>query len=198
MKYLARKTRQLELRCLTLKDYNCWKQAQLKMKKSQNTWDASSRTSDSLTKTEFKKIIQGQIERRNKDTFYDLGVFDKTGVLIGGVSIMEVSRGISQTAYLGYRIFNNYWGKGYGKEAVRAMIEIAFEDIKLHRIEAGIEPSNKRSLKLARSLGMRREGLKKRVLFLRNTWVDLIMFTLTSEDLNLKYPTKNLKWKPRS
>lgn len=42
------------------------------------------------------------------------------------------------------------------------MIDIGFKDIKLHRIEAGIEPGNKRSIALAKSLKMRREGLKKR------------------------------------
>ena len=198
MKYLVRKTRQLVIRCLVLRDYECWKQAHLKMKNPQNTWDVGSWPARSLTKVEFKKIIRSQTEQRKKDKFYDLGIFDKSGALVGGVSLMEVSRGISQTAYLGYSIFNNHWGQGYGKEAVQAMIEIAFEEIKLHRIEAGIEPTNKRSLKLARSLGMRREGLKKRALFLRNKWVDLVIYTLTSEDVGKRYPTKNLKWKRRS
>ena len=83
-------------------------------------------------------------------------------------------------------------------QAVKAIIEIGFEDLKLHRIEAGIEPNNKRSLKLARSLGMRREGIKKRALYLRKTWVDLVMFTLTCGDLGYKFDARNLVLKRRT
>ena len=123
------------------------------MRPPQNTWDLGPRTSKTLTMTDFKKILRTQSEKRKLDSFYDLGVFDKSGHLVGGVSLMEVARGISQTCFLGYRIFNGYWGRGYAKEAVKAIIEIGFEDLKLHRIEAGIEPNNRRSLKLASRLG---------------------------------------------
>lgn len=124
-----------------------------------------------------------------------MGIFEKTGALVGGVSLMEVTRGISQSAYLGYRIFNNHWGQGYAKESVRVMIDIGFKKLKLHRIEAGIEPKNLRSRRLAKSLGLRREGIKKRALFFRGSWIDLVMFTVTSEDLGLRYNPKNLEVK---
>lgn len=124
-------------------------------------------------------------------------MFKKRGELIGGVSLMEVSRAISQTCFLGYRIFNGHWGQGYAKEAVKAVIDIGFQDLKLHRIEAGIEPNNKRSLQLAKSLKMRREGVKKRALFLRNKWVDLAMYTLTCEDVGRRFNTKGLVPKRR-
>lgn len=103
---------------------------------------------------------------------------------------MEVTRGVSQTCFLGYYLYNNYWGRGWAKEAVKAALDIGFKDLKLHRIEAGIEPSNRRSLKLARSLKMRREGVKKRAIHLRGEWVDLVMYTLTTEDIGLKFKGK--------
>ncbi len=198
MKYLNRKTKQLHIRPLQLKDFGSWKYANLAMNPCMNKWDHGAKPEKDLTKDQFKKLLLGQSERRKLDTFYDLGVFDREGHLVGNVSVMEVARGISQTAFLGYRIYNNYWRKGYGKEAVQAMIDIGFKDIKLHRIEAGIEPGNIRSIRLAKSLGMRREGLKKRAIFLRSGWVDLLMYTLTSEDFGLKFKTSNLRIKPRS
>lgn len=163
------------------------------MAKSQNIWDLGPKGETELTKVHFKKLLSSRLKLRKRDNHYSLGVFDKNGALVGGVSIMEVARGISQTAFLGYMIFNNYWGMGYGKEAVKAMIDIGFDDIKLHRIEAGIEPGNIRSIKLAKTLGMRREGLKKRAIFLRNQWVNLLMFTLTCEDVKKKFDTTTLK-----
>lgn len=169
----------------------------LSMSKARNPWDQSPRAPSELTRMAFKKLLRGQRERREDDYFYDFAVFNRKGDLIGGVSAMEVARGVSHSAYLSYRIFNNYWGLGYGREAVRAMIAIAFKDLRLHRIEAGIEPSNARSIRLAKSLGMRREGLKKRALFLRERWVDLVMYTLTVEDVGFKFDTSNLKPKLR-
>jgi [ribosomal protein S5]-alanine N-acetyltransferase len=198
MKKLNRKTRRLHIRPMEAEDFIAWRTAHLGMSKSRNTWDLGAKPEKDLTLTQFKKILSEQAEQRKKNTFYSLGVFDSAGSLIGGVSIMEVIRGISHTAYLGYRIFNNYWGLGYGKEAVQAVIDIGFRDIKLHRIEAGIEPRNSRSIRLAKALGMRREGLKKRAIFLRNQWVDLLMYTLTCEDIGLKFRTSNLRIKSRS
>ena len=76
----------------------------------------------------------------------------------------------------------------FHREAVRAAIDIAFHDLKLHRVEAGVEPRNRRSILLARSLGLRKEGLKKRAVQLRaNTWVDLVVYAATSEDFGSKW-----------
>ena len=86
--------------------------------------------------------------------------------------ILDIIRGPSQSAFLGYGLFNRHRGQGFGKEAVNAMIEIAFKDLNLHRIEAGIEPTSRRSILLARSLKLRKEGLKKRAVLLRGQWVD--------------------------
>lgn len=197
MQPLVRKTRRLVIRPLEAKDYAAWKDANLRMSKPQNIWDLGPRSPDALKKSDYRRILRDQAEKRKRDYFYHLAVFNKSGQLIGGVSLMEVSRAISQTCFLGYRIFNGHWGRGYAKEAVQAIIDIGFRDLKLHRIEAGIEPNNRRSLNLAKSLKMRREGIKKRALFLRNTWVDLVMYTLTCEDVGLKFNTKGLVLKRR-
>jgi len=198
MKFLQRKTKRLFIRPLEIKDFKIWKASNLTINKSKNKWDHGPKPTHELTRDNFKKVLIGQKEHRKNDRFYDLAVFDSQGALVGVVAVMEVTRGISHTAFLGYSIFNNHWRLGYGKEAVRAMLDIGFKDLKLHRIEAGIEPGNIRSIRLANSLGMRREGLKKRAIFLRNKWVDLIMYTMTSEDLGISFDTSGFKHKPRS
>lgn len=197
MLFLFRKTKRLHIRPLRFEDFRVWREAQLRMSPSKNCWDLGPKPPAEITKENFKKILAGQKERRQKGTYYDFGVFDTKGNLVGGVSLMEVSRGVSQTAFLGYRVFNNCWRRGYGKEAVRAMIDIGFKDLRLHRIEAGIEPGNIRSIRLAKSLKMRREGIKKRAIFLRNQWVDLIMYTLTTEDVGIRFDSKKINYKSR-
>lgn len=188
MTLLQRKTKRLIVRPLVVSDFRRWKTYFSSMSPPQNKWDNKNRNESDLNTPSFRKILQSQKMMRESDRFYDLAVFEKTsGEMVGTVAAMDVLRGLGQTSYLGYFIHNRFWGKGYGKEAALAMIDIAFRDIKLHRIEAGIEPSNRRSIMLARSIGLRKEGLKKRAVFLRGQWIDLVMYSATCEEFGVKW-----------
>lgn len=179
---LERRTKRLIIRPYRPTDYQSWYNTLSSMLPKQNPWDQTSKHSKDLSKQKFQKILKTQSSNRKKDYYFDFGVFLKDGTLVGGVSLMDLSRGVFQNAYLGYRMYNQFWGKGYGTEAVRAGIDIAFRELKLHRLEAGIEPGNRRSIRLAKALGFRKEGLSKRRLFLREQWVDLYIYVLTTED----------------
>lgn len=172
-------------------DYKAWREAYLSISlKPKNKWDlTTSRDESNLGKSDFLKILRDQKKNRDDDYFFDFGIFLKDGTLVGGVSIMDISRQVFQNAYLGYRIFNNHWGLGYGKEGVKLALELAFKELKLHRLEAGIEPSNKRSISLAKSIGFKREGYSKKRLFLRGKWLDMVLFVARSEDFGIE-------WKP--
>ncbi len=175
MPYLYRKTKDLIIRPLQLADYANWKTANTTMLPSKNRWDRKNKTPAEASLKNFKKIIKSQKNLRDQDKFYDLSVFEKkTGNHVGTVAAMDVLRGLGQSAYLGYFINNQFWGKGYGKQAVLALIDIAFKDLKLHRLEAGIEPTNRRSIFLA----------------LNNTWVDLVMYSATCEEFGFKWTFK--------
>ena len=158
------------------------------MAPQKNKWDRKNKSAAEVTRSEFNCILASQAKLRANDRFYDLAIFEtKTRKLVGTVAIMDILRGLGQSAYLGYFMNNLFWGKGYGKEATLAAIDIAFKDLRLHRIEAGIEPSNRRSILLARSLGLRKEGLKKRAVFLRGGWVDLVMYSATCEEFGIRW-----------
>ncbi|HAG90974.1 MAG TPA: N-acetyltransferase [Bdellovibrionales bacterium] len=188
MKHLYRSTKNLIIRPLGLKDYESWRESLSINLERQNPWDRKKRESSELSKNSFKSVLSLQKSQRDRDEYYDLTVFEKkSGLVVGGVSAMNVVRSVSQTAFLGYSIHNIHWGKGYGKESVKAMIEIAFRDLKLHRLEAGVEPSNRRSIMLARSVGLRKEGLKKRAVLLRGEWRDLTIYSITCEDLKIPW-----------
>lgn len=132
-------------------------------------------------------MIKAQNLLRKEDKVITYIIFKKDGTVVGGASLMDIARGVFHNAYLGYSLSNKYWGQGYGKEAIRACILAGFKEHGLHRIEAGIAPNNRRSLALAKSLGMRKEGRKVRALFLDNRWQDIMVYALTCEDLGLKY-----------
>lgn len=184
-KHLYRKTKRIIVRPFELEDFAAWKEAHESTPKAKNRWDLNPVAAP--TKIAFKKMLKHHADSLKADRFYTFALFNEDGKLIGDVLLMDVIRRIAQTCFLGYRIFNPYWGQGYAKEAVRAVLDIGFTDLKIHRIEAGIEPGNIRSIKLAKSLRMRKEGVKKRAVFLRGKWVDLLIYTVTTEDLGYKF-----------
>lgn len=192
---LYRSGKKIVIRPYKISDYSNWKTAyQTVGLRPKNQWDVSERRPDNeLTLSKFKKLIKSQEKSRNEDYFYDFGIFLKDGTLVGGVSLMDISRQVFQNAYLGYRVFNNHWGKGYGKEAVSLAIDIAFKDLNLHRLEAGIHQTNKRSIALAKSVGMAKEGFSRKRLYLDGKWQDLLLFVALSEDFGIQW--KNNKHK---
>jgi len=182
-----KKTQRLIIRPYRPEDYELWRETHLNLEKPKNKWDKSPRDKSDLTKAKFKKVLSTHHKNRENDTFYDLVAFNKkSGEIVGFSSLMDISRAVFQNAYLGYGVFNTYWGKGLGKEMVKATLEIGFNNLQIHRIEAGIEPKNSRSIALAKSLGMRREGLSKRRLFLGNEWLDMVIYAMTAEEMGYK------------
>lgn len=184
-----KQTERLIIRPLQLTDFENWQQSYSRLRSAQNEWDESPWKESELTRVKFKRLVSEQQKLRKIDLTYSYGLFLKDdGVLIGTVHLMDISRMRFQNAYLGYRVFNNYWGEGYAAEACRAVIEIAFNDLKLHRIEAGIEPHNKASLRVAKAIGLRKEGLSLRRLWSHGKWVDLLLYAATCEDFGKRYP----------
>ncbi|XGC79762.1 GNAT family N-acetyltransferase [Bdellovibrio bacteriovorus] len=177
---LYKVTKRLIIRPLEISDYENWAQSYSNMHPPQNEWDESAWDDSELTKQKFKEHLKLEKQNRLKDHFYDFGIFRKDdGVLIGTVKLMDISRGIFQNAYLGYRIFNPYWGNGYAQEACKAAIQIAFKNLDLHRVEAGISPKNKKSIKTAIAIGLKKEGLSKKRLKVNNRWQDIEIYAKT-------------------
>lgn len=182
------KTRRLVIRPLNDGDYFLWKKAHEEMLEPQNSWDVANKSVKDLSKKYFLQMIRQNKERRKSEEFFDYAVIDKkTKKYIGRVSLMNFVRSVTQSAFIGYVLFNNYWGQGYAFEAVDGLVKLALTKHKLHRVVAGIEPKNRRSLKLAKKLGMRKEGISKKVVLLRGEWQDLVQFALTCEDKKMKW-----------
>ena len=67
-------------------------------------------------------------------------------------------------AEIGYALGREYWGQGYVSEALHHLLNYAFNDLKLRRLEADVDPRNGPSIKTLERLGFQREG------FLRERW----------------------------
>ncbi len=108
------------------------------------------------------------------------GVYYKTNPnrIIGSVSLSNIIKGIFQSCFLGYRIDENETQKGIATESIKRVIEYAFDELKLHRIEANVMPSNAASIKVVEKLGFINEGLAKNYLKVNGKWEDHYHFVL--------------------
>lgn len=180
----ARRTKRLIIRPLEKTDFEAWNEAFLTMLPKQNKYDAAASFKiENLKKSNFNKLIKRSVQNRKNEKYCDYGVFLKSsGELLGRMGVGHFIRSITQSAIIGYTIYNQHWGKGYATEAVNAIIDIAFKDHELHRVVAGIEPENKASIRVVKKLKFRNEGLSKRIVYIRNEWTDLLQYALTVED----------------
>lgn len=94
------------------------------------------------------------------------------GALIGGIGIQNIVRGQGQYFTLGYYAFASHAGRGLMRRAVALGVDLAFDEMGLHRAEAGIMPHNVRSLALVEALGFRFEGLMRRCVEIEGTFRD--------------------------
>ena len=102
--------------------------------------------------------------------------------LAGVVNLNEIVHGCFRSAYLGYYAFVPYAGRGLMKEGLAQVITQAFGTMKLHRLEANIQPGNLPSKALVKKLGFRREGLSPRYLKINGRWRDHERWAILSED----------------
>lgn len=96
----------------------------------------------------------------------------ETGELAGTVNINSIIRGRYQGASLGYAGFAPSAGRGYMTEGVAAVMHHAFTELRLHRLEASIQPSNSASRALVQRLGFRFEGVSPAYLYIDGAWRD--------------------------
>ena len=106
----------------------------------------------------------------------------KGGEIIGGISLSEIVYGVLQSAYLGYYGHALHSGDGLMTEAVRLSVTHAFRSMKLHRVEANIQPENVRSIALAERCGFRKEGYSPRYLKIGGRWRDHARWAVLAED----------------
>ena len=115
-----------------------------------------------------------------------LVVHKASNELIGVINIGHIIRVSFQSAYLGYYAFSGFEGRGLMRQGMQLVLRHAFRKLKLHRVEANIQPQNVASRRLLMKLGFALEGYSKRYLKISGRWRDHERWALLAEHFALQ------------
>ena len=142
------------------------------------TWAA-----DELSRSAFRRRIRRYQREIRADLAYPFFVFRKNdNVLMGGCTLSNVRRGVTQSAAIGYWIGERYARHGYMYAALRGLLPFVFQVLALHRLEAACIPENEASRALLLKVGFREEGRARRYLQINGEWRDHVLFALLEDD----------------
>ncbi|MBF5043498.1 GNAT family N-acetyltransferase [Aggregicoccus sp. 17bor-14] len=129
------------------------------------------------------KSFAAWLERTQRDDYVSrLACRREDGAIVGVFNLSQLFYGGFCNAYLGYWAGAPYAGQGYMREGLELVLAQAFGPLRLHRVEANVQPGNERSVALLRAGGFREEGFSPRYLKIGGRWRDHLRFAITRED----------------
>ena len=129
-----------------------------------------------------RAAVRKFLARPQRDPHFSFLIVHNRRELVGVVNVSEIVRGSFQSAYLGYYAFEPFAGTGLMRAGLANVIGHAFTTMKLHRLEANIQPGNQRSINLVKALGFRREGFSPRYLKIAGRWRDHERWAILVDD----------------
>jgi len=105
----------------------------------------------------------------------------KDNCLIGKIQLSNIVLGVFRNGFIGYAMDEKEQGRGHMKEAVKLVVDYAFSDMELHRIEATALVDNIKSKRVLMACGFKEIGISEKYLFINGNWVDHSIFYKIAE-----------------
>ena len=157
-------------------DHEAWAALRQESRTFLMPWEPDWPAND-LTRAAFRARIKRYHRDIGDDLAYPFFIFAGDGHrFLGAVTLSNVRRGVAQMGTLGYWIGASYAGNGYMTEAVRLILDFAFDHLQLHRVEAACLPHNAASIALLRRTGFSEEGFARAYLKINGRWQDHLLF----------------------
>ncbi|PWR19841.1 GNAT family N-acetyltransferase [Zavarzinia compransoris] len=175
-------TSRIELRAPVAGDFEQWSALRAESRDFLTPWEPLW-PADDLTRNAFRHRLRRYAREAREDAGYTLFLFSRgEGLLLGGITLSNVRRGVTQSCALGYWMGKRYAGRGLMTEAVRGITVHVFETLRLHRIEAACLPSNQPSRAVLRRAGFSEEGMARQYLRINGQWRDHLLFAMLATD----------------
>lgn len=124
-----------------------------------------------------------ELQKQENDRVYAIEArIGEEWVHIGNIGLHRI-RWKDRCAILGIAIGEKqYWGQGYGTDAIRALLRFAFEEMNLQRVELEVLDFNTRARRCYEKVGFRYEGTRRRAVFSGGTYHDSLMMGILREE----------------
>jgi ribosomal-protein-alanine N-acetyltransferase len=174
------------LRMPQMSDFAAWVELRETSRKFLTPWEPTW-PADDLTRPSFRQRMKRYAEDLRTDQAYPFFLFRKDdNVLVGGLALANIRRGVAQAGSLGYWVGAPHVRRGYMSAAVRALMPVAFDVLRLHRVEAACIPTNLASIRLLEKCGFRREGYARQYLCINGFWQDHLLYACLRTDAEPK------------
>ena len=176
--------RRILLRPLAANDFREWSEVRRSNHEWLTVWEPSRHVHQADPITDRSAFASRCLQRdrdRSNGSAYQFGLFVDQHVA-GEVNINNVIRGAMQSGTIGYWIDQARAGNGYVAEGVVVVLQFAFEQLGLHRVEICIVPRNLRSRRIMEKLRIREEGIAQRYLEINGVWEDHVRYGMTAEE----------------
>ena len=130
-----------------------------------------------------RRYLRGARSARNRRQAFEFVIEDQgDGRLLGMVSLHRIDW-MRRSGGIGYWVRRSEWGRGIAPEATRAMLDVAFIECGLHRVEVLVAPENKPSQRVVDKVGFVREGVARGAEFVNGSHSDHIQYALLRSDV---------------
>lgn len=123
-----------------------------------------------------RSIVKEALERHEQGLAYPYVIVDVSSHIVGRINLWNIVRGAFQSAGIGYWVSAKANGNGFASAAVHDVVGVAFDDLGLHRIEAGTLTHNIRSQRVLEKNGFVRYGLAPSYLAIAGRWQDHVLY----------------------
>jgi ribosomal-protein-alanine N-acetyltransferase len=117
-------------------------------------------------------------QERDRGASLPLVIVDDEGRIAGTVTLQSIIRGAFQSCSVGYWLAEGALGRGLATAAVREATQVAFRDLRLHRVQAETLPHNVRSRRLLERLGFVQYGSAPAYLHIAGSWQHNLLYQL--------------------
>jgi len=172
----------LELRLPRKADYLPWVTTRRQGKDFLKDWEPI-RDRDYDSKSAFySRIHWGQSAARNKTTFPFMIIRREDARLMGALTLDNVRFGPAKAGTVGYWIGPDFARQGYMQEALAMVLDFAFQELDLSRIEAACLPENKASRGVLEKAGFKYEGVAQSYLQIAGRWRTHVLYAHLRRD----------------
>ncbi|KAG7088475.1 hypothetical protein E1B28_012464 [Marasmius oreades] len=120
----------------------------------------------------------------NKSTFFAIIETNDKGEVPAFVGIvrMDIACPKNRDAEYGISLMPEFWGRGYGKEVTRFMVNYAFDEMAAHRVSLWVFSHNTVALALYKKIGFIEEGRRRKSIWVGGKWEDFIMMGILEDE----------------